>query len=340
MTGAGHWFPETVLDNSFFDQLDIDSSAAWIEERTGIRERRTVLARNDVIALRRHAVTRNQLVSRQAIPSIPAMSAAPWKMAEQRSNLRARGTVVDTVLAGTSVPDDDIPAHACSIAAHNAIECTAGFDINSACSTFAVHLHNARALIRSGAARNVASFICERYTTRIDYADRKTCILFGDSAAATIIEALPADAASSGKISGLEIVDTIVHSQPSGARHISMPDGAWFHQDGQAVQKFAIQKTIQATEEILTRNGMQPTDLSWFIGHQANLRMLTYAAEKLGLEPEQHLHNVESRGNQGGAGAPGVLSSNWDKFKPGDLIAIAVVGSGLTWGSALLRRIY
>ena len=96
-------------------------------------------------------------------------------------------------------------------------------------------------------------------------------------------------------------------------------------------------RTIDITRRILERNGLTPEDISWFTGHQANLRMVESAANRLGIPSEKHLYNVHKFGNQGAAGAPSVLSQNWEKFKPGDLVAVSVVGSGLTWASALLR---
>jgi 3-oxoacyl-[acyl-carrier-protein] synthase-3 len=328
ITGAGHWIPENVLNNQFFNDLDIGSEASWIEERTGIVERRSILNTTELAALRHGKITRDELLKNGRIMDYPAMTTACWQMASSRAG---GAKPVQTVIAGTSVPDDDIPAHACSIAARNQIECQHAFDVNSACSTFVVHLHMARSLVASGHSTSLALFTGERYTTRVDYSDRKTCILFGDSAAGVTVEAEAPR--------GLEIVDSLLHSQPSGAKLIRLPDGGIFDQDGQAVQKFAVQKTISAAEEILARNHLTTRDLTWFIGHQANLRMLTWVADKLHLTPQQHLYNVDRNGNQGGAGAPTVLSMNWDKFKSGDLIVVSVVGSGLTWGSALLRCI-
>jgi len=184
--------------------------------------------------------------------------------------------------------------------------------------------------MQTGSTKATAIFNVERYSTRLDFKDRKSCILFGDSAAASILEV-------SDDAPGLEVMDTIVHSTPSGFNQVKIPDGGHFDQNGAAVQKFAVTKTLEVTHEILERNKLKIKDITWFIAHQANLRMLTYAAEHLGVPPSRHLYNVDVRGNQGGAGAPTVLSSNWERFKRGDLIVVPVVGSGLTWGAALFK---
>jgi 3-oxoacyl-[acyl-carrier-protein] synthase-3 len=328
----GHFFPETVLDNAFFDELGIGSSAQWIDERVGIRERRSVLAREDIVRLRRGEATRAQLVAEGRIMTMAEMSRKPWAMALERAQAGGRRVTIDQVIAGTSVPDWDIPANACAIAGALGLECTA-FDVNSACSTFVVDLHVARGLLQAEAARAVAVFTAERYTTRLDYTDRSSCVLFGDSAAAAILETAP-DATA-----GFELIDTVVRSSPAGHEHVRLPDGGTFSQNGHAVQKFAVTKTVAVTLEILERNGLTLDDLDYFIGHQANFRMLTSACQKNGITPEKHLYNVDERGNQGAAGAPTVMSTHWSQVPSGAYVVMSVVGSGLTWAAALFRKL-
>ena len=330
LTGMGHYFPETVLDNPFFDALDIGSSAQWIDERVGIRERRSILTREELIRLRRGEITRAELVAQGRIMTLAAMCAGPWRQALERADAAHRAVEVDQAIAGTSIPDWDIPANACAVAGELGLHCTA-FDVNSACSTFVVNLHVARGLLENHASKSIAIFNAERYTTRVDYTDRSTCVLFGDSAAAALLETAP-DA------QGLELVDTILHSDPSGYPHVRMPDGGAFSQNGKAVQKFAVTRTVEVTREILAKNNIAQDSLAYFIGHQANFRMLTSACEKNGIRPDQHLYNVDTRGNQGATGAPTVLSTHWERYARGDYIVVAVVGSGLTWGAALFKR--
>jgi 3-oxoacyl-[acyl-carrier-protein] synthase-3 len=336
----GHWFPATILTNQFYENLDIGSASDWIADRVGILERRSVLSHQDIIALRRGEISRPQLIAEGRLLPMAEMAVEPWKMAQDRSQASGSDALEpDLVISGSSVPDWDIPANACAIAQKLEIEC-AGFDVNSACSSFAVNLHVARALMQGGMHKTAAVFNIERYTTRIDYKDRASCVLFGDSAAAALLTSI--DQPSSGKplpVDGLELIDTVVHSSPAGAPHVRLPEGEVFSQNGSAVQKFAVTKTVTVAREIMERNHLSERDVQYFIGHQANKRMLTSAAEKIGLTPEQHLYNVDYYGNQGGSGAPTVLSMNWDRFKSGDHIVVAVVGSGLTWGAALFRKL-
>jgi 3-oxoacyl-[acyl-carrier-protein] synthase-3 len=325
----GHYWPENIIDNKLFDTLDIGSEGEWIWDRVGIKERRSVMTPDMIRDVRFGRKTREQLKESGAIMTIAAMSEKAWSVA--RSRFAVVVDRIDTVIGGTSVPDDDIPASGCAVAAQIGIERVRAFDVNSACSTFVVQNHVMKALCTSGMTQEGVIFCTERYTTRVDYTDRKNCILFGDASVAALISSTP-------KPGSLKVIDTMVESAPSGFEHIRMPHEKPFHQNGAAVQKFAVTKTIAAAQDILTRNSLTAKDAQWFIGHQANYRMLTSAMEKLGVDQKCHLYNVIDRGNQGGAGAPSVLSQNWDLYKPGDYIVIAVVGAGLTWGSMLLQK--
>lgn len=334
ITGAGHWVPPTVLDNAFFERLGIESSADWILERVGIRERRTVMTQDDVLALRDGRLTPGELITQRRICTLAEMTRHPWIQARQRAKVDAHE--IDTVICGTSVPDADIPASACRVAAELGIEAQA-WDVNSACSSFVVNLHVARSMATAGLWQRGLIANPERYTCRLDYTDRRSCVLFGDGATVSIAEA------SQAPRPGLEVIDTIVASSPSGHAHVTIPYNGFFAQNGPAVQKFAITRTFQVARAMLERHHLEANDIGYFVGHQANLTMLLSAARRLGFSAAQHLYNVDRLGNQGAAGAPSVLAENWDRLfaapspTGSDLILVAVVGSGLTWGAALLR---
>lgn len=328
ITAMGHYHPPHLVENAFFDKLEIDSDAHWVVERTGIESRASVLTKDEIIALRYGRTTVAEIRAKGQFESIADFGAKAWE------NLRSRFTNVDlasidTLICGTSVPDFDIPANASTIAARIGLQ-GLSFDTNSACSSFVTDLHVARGLLTSGLQKKVAVVNPERYSLRLNYSDRASCILFGDGCAMALCETDP-------KARGLRVLDTLVVSDPSGCEMITIGVDQAFQQNGRAVQKFAITKTVDVAREIVERNNFQLTDLSYFVGHQANLRMVSSAAERLGLQPHQHLFNVDRLGNQGAAGAPAVLSGHWQQFKTGDLIVVAVVGSGLTWGAALLQ---
>lgn len=330
LTAMGHYVPDNVLDNNFFDSLDIGSDAQWIVDRVGIQERRSVLRPEEIRALRFGETTRDDLIQAGRVMTFGHMGARSWELAMKRSGLEGGTLKAGAVIGGTSVPDTDIPSHACYAARDSNLKTGYAYDTNSACSTFAVQIQTMRGAFAIGSATTGAIFGAERYTTRVDYSDRKGCILFGDSSYAAYVENAPR-----GKC--LEVIDTMVESSPEGADTIRMLDGKSFEQDGQAVQKFAILKTVSAAQAIMERNGLTVDDVNWFIGHQANLRMLMSAAQRIGIAPEKHLHNVAFHGNQGGAGAPVTMSQNWDRYRDGEIIVMSVVGSGLTWGSVVFK---
>ena len=330
IAAIGHFHPSQKLDNDFFDELDIGSSSDWIRDVTGIESRRSVLSHDQIKALKAGATSWEKLHSEGTVATIADMSVPAWQMMQERLPTPLPADAIDMVICGTSVPDFDIPANASTIASRLAIRALA-FDLNSACSSFVADVHAARALISVGAQRSAAIFNVERYTGRVNFNDRSSCVLWGDGATAALLK--PRRELNRG----LEIVDSFMESDPEKFQSVIIPVGGCFSQNGKAVQKFAITRTVEITRRILERNNLTTADIRWFVGHQANLRMLTTATDMLKLPPERHLFNVDQRGNQGGAGAPAVLSANWDRYQPGDLIAVSVVGAGLTWGALLLR---
>ena len=328
ITAMGHWFPPHVIDNDFFATLDIGSASDWIEARTGIKARRSVLTPQQIRDIKDTPRARAEISSNDCEWDIASFAQAAFACLQKRKDVKAwQGEWL--IICGTSVPDWDIPANACVIAAKLGLKGVA-VDINSACSSFVVDLHFARQML--AAERNRKVLICnpERYSLRMDYRDRSSCVLFGDGSACAVVE-------SGGQ--GLAVIDTEIYSHPADCDKVVIPDGGTLTQQGKAVQKFAISKTIEAAQAILQRNALTIADINYFIGHQANHRMLQAVVSKLGLQAEQHLCNVVDFGNQGAAGAPDVLSQNWERLRQGDTILLAVVGSGLTWGATILRKV-
>lgn len=332
LTSMGHYHPPTVLDNHFFDSLDIGSTATWIQEVTGIESRRSVLTVEQIRDLRSGKSTTTMLRTAGAFASIAAMAEAAFPLLIERRG--TAGTVdFDLAVCGTSIPDFDIPANACAISARLGLHCPS-IDINSACSSFVANVHACRGLLQAGMHRRSLIFNVERYTTRVDFSDRSSAVLWGDGATVASLEVI-----DTGTSKGLELIDSSIYSDPAGCDQVKIPESGFFSQNGRAVQKFAITRSVESTRDILSRNGLSTQDVTYFIGHQANLRMLASAVKTLDLRPDQHLYNVNLFGNQGAAGAPAVLSQNWQRFQPGDLIVVSVVGAGLTWGALLFRAL-
>jgi 3-oxoacyl-[acyl-carrier-protein] synthase-3 len=329
ITSMGHAHPDEILDNSFFTALDIGTEGSWIEDRTGIKERRGVLTQKNILDLRHGRKTIGEIKNENPEQiSLASLGKKAWQKLLSRSHTTP---IVELVLSGTSVPDFDVPAQASILALELGIPIRAAFDINSACSSFVVALLTAKSLLENNTFTSAALFHVERYTLRTDYTSRKNSILFGDGAAVAHLSRDP-------KAQGLRILDIFLETDPTGAYKALMADGEYFDQNGAAVQKFAVTTTCLASNHLLKKNNLSIEDLAYFCSHQANLRMLMSVCEKMGIPEKKHIFNVDSKGNQGGAGAPCVLSENWERFAPGDKILLTVVGAGLTWGGVLLEK--
>jgi 3-oxoacyl-[acyl-carrier-protein] synthase-3 len=320
--GVGHFHPENVIDNAFLESLDIGTTDEWILERVGIRERRTVLSL-DYIRSTHNADPRAAYAASAYTNAQTAASAA--RMAIERAGLEPGD--IGMVIAGGCSPQYLTPAESCAVAAELGIQAPA-FDINSACSTFVAHLNFLGKMRPETLPDFILIVSAENNTRVVDYSDRATAVLWGDgSSAAVVSPRVPARAA---------VRRTTFMSDPSGWDNVVIPTGGFFTQDGPAVQRFAIRRTAAATEELLAKRDADRDVDPWFIGHQANLTMLRSSASRAGVAEERHLYNVDCFGNCGAAGAPGVLSQNWERFAPGDRLALVVVGAGLSWGGALI----
>ena len=321
LNGVGHFHPENVIDNAFLESLDIGTDDAWIVDRVGIRSRRTVLPLDYI------RETRNQDPSAAAEASEHTNAqtgAAAAKMAMERAGISPSD--VGMVIAGGCSPQWSIPAEACAIAAELGIEAPC-FDVSSACSTFAAQLHFLAQTAPEALADYVLVVQPENTTRTVDYNDRATAVLWGDATSAAVV--------SQRHPSRARITYTTLHSDPSGIDKVRIRCGGHFEQDGRAVQGFAIRKG-GATLKELAASSRRGTDELIFVGHQANLLMLQSIARRCGVDPARNLHNVETFGNCGAAGAPSIVSQHWDSFASGDEVAVAVVGSGLTWGGVLI----
>ena len=315
--GIGHFHPDTVISNEFLASLDIGVDVEWIEERVGITERRTTLSL-DYIRSTRNRDTR--AASEASTVTTMEMGKKAAEMALTRAGMKA--TDVSMVVAGGCTPEMLIPAEASRVAATLGIEAVA-FDIQAGCASFATQLHVLNQMRPETLPDFVLVVNVEAFTRTIDYADRKGAVLFGDGASAAII--------STRIASPYQVSATTYMSDPAGHDKVVIPAGGHFEQDGHAVQMFAIRKTAELFTSLRSNDPMQASMAQVFIGHQANLRMLQSACRRAGIDDSCHFSNVAKFGNCGAAGAPSVLSQNWDKLKT-SLINVAVVGSGLAWG--------
>ena len=319
--GFGHFHPENVIDNAFLESLDIGTDDQWITERVGIKSRRTVLPLDYI------KQTRNKDL-RAAQEAVIYSNAECGKraalLAIERAGLRVED--IGMVIGGDCSPDACIPSEGAAVAKALGLSVPA-FDLHSACSTFGAQCHFL-AQMASGVPDYVLLVIPENTTRVTDYTDRSSAILFGDATSATVVSTrVPARAWTRFTTFGAE---------PKGAHDVCIPRVGHFFQNGSAVQKFAIKQMTALTLEVKERiaaTDPAKAERMIYVGHQANLTMLESVCRRAGIPPERHFKNIVEFGNQAAAGAPVVVSQRWSDFRDGDVVALVVVGSGLSWSS-------
>ncbi|MFO0761660.1 MAG: ketoacyl-ACP synthase III [Byssovorax sp.] len=316
--GFGHFHPENQIDNAFLESLDIGTTSQWILDRVGIETRRTVLPLDYI----RHTKNKDLRGAQEAaLYSNAETGRRAALMAIERAGIKPSD--IGMVVAGGCSPDACIPAEAARVAKLLGISGPC-FDLHSACSTFGAQVH---VLENMGpAVPEYALLLCPENSTRvIDFSDRSTAILFGDATSAAVVSTkVPGRARVSGSIFSVN---------PTGCDDVQVPRTGHFFQNGSAVQKFAIKQMSALLGDILTKVGPDRRDKVLYIGHQANLTMLEAVCRRCEIPKERHLYNIVNHGNQAAAGAPVVMSQHWDKLKKGDVVAMVVVGSGLSWSS-------
>ncbi|KAA3613353.1 MAG: ketoacyl-ACP synthase III [Calditrichaeota bacterium] len=320
--GMGHFHPENQICNKFLEDLDIGTNHEWIMDRVGIENRRTVMSLDYI------RETKNKDTRGAAEASIYS-NAQTGKYAAEIAIKRAgiEKDQIGMVVAGGCTPEISTPAEACAIA--SALEITAPcIDINSACSSFGAQIHFLSMLNDEKVPEFILIVSPENTTRVVDYADRRAAVLWGDGTSAAVV---------STKVRGKAIVkSTSLISDPSGWDKVVVPRTGHFDQDGPAVQSFAVKKTSTTVKNIRESYNGQGEQML-FIGHQANLRMLETVCRRCEIAPGQHFFNVNAFGNTAAAGAPTVMSQNWDSFRKGDVLAMVMVGAGLTWAGMAIE---
>jgi 3-oxoacyl-[acyl-carrier-protein] synthase-3 len=324
ISALGTYVPPRLLTNADLEKM-VDTNNQWITERTGIRER--------------------HIVDKGVATSDLAVEAAKKALAQRG----IEASDLDAILVGTVTPDMFFPSTACLVQHKLGAKGAWGFDLSAACSAFLYALQVGTQFVATGVHKRVMVIGADVMSSIIDYTDRATCIIFGDGAGAVILEA--ADSDSTGMIDFVHEVDG------SGGCYLYMPGGGslhpsthetvdakmhYVHQDGQAVFKFAVRKQTDLCEKILERNGIKACDIDVFIAHQANKRIITATADRLGLRPESVVINIDRYGNTTAGTIPLAMDTarQEGKLKKGDLVLLASVGAGFTVGATLLRWTY
>lgn len=318
--GTGSHAPERVLNNEELSRI-VDTSDAWISERTGMQERR--------IASDEEATSDLAIAAAR-----PALDQAGLDPAD-----------VELIVVATATPDTLFPATACRV--QHAIGATraAGFDLAAACAGFVNALMTADAMIAAGRYRNALVIGAEKLSSITDYTDRNTCVLFGDGAGAVVLGA---------DTDGATLLDHVIRIDGEGLDLIDLPAGGsrlpatsqtvadrqhYLQLEGKKVFRFAVKVIHESVTEVLERNGFTIEDLDLLIPHQANLRIIEAANARLGIDPERCAVNIERYGNTSAASIPILLDelSREGRLKRGQLVCLVAFGAGLSWGASLLR---
>ena len=322
LLGLGHFHPENEITNQFLEDLDIGTNDEWILERTGIRSRRTALPLDYI------RETRNK-DPRAAIEAAEISNAGTGARAAEMALARA-GVVASDVgllIGGGCAPNTVSPAEACNIGALLGVE-SACLDISSACSSFIAGIYMLSLMDPAKLPPVILLVTAEPMTGTVDYADRSSAVLWGDGALAAVLSTKESGRAA--------LLGQALFSDPAGNEKVVIPRLGHFRQEGRTVQTFAIRKTSDLY--LSTRETYLDDDRNFhFVGHQANLRMLESVCKRCDISEDRHHFNCEFFGNTGGASSGSVISQSWDKWTARDDISVVGVGSGLSWGSYLMR---
>ncbi|MDC2995811.1 ketoacyl-ACP synthase III [Flavobacteriaceae bacterium] len=322
ITAIGGYVPEDFISNKDLEKM-VDTNDEWITARTGIKKRRI---------LKEKGKATSYLAIKAANDLIKKKKLEP--------------DTIDLVIVSTITPDfhgaSTSPTVASQINASNAY----AFDINAACSGFLYGMSTATSYIESGRYKKVLLIGADMMSSIVDYTDRSTSILFGDGAGAVLIE-------PSKNEFGWE--DEFLRSDGVGAEWLKIKAGGslyptsketfekkWHYitQDGKTVFKSAVSEMANATEQIIIRNKLDPNDIKYLLPHQANKRIIDATAEKINLDKNKVLMNIEEYGNTTAATIPLLMHDYESNFKKGDKIILAAFGAGLTWGAAYLTWAY
>ncbi len=318
ITGIASFAPDFKLTNDDLSKM-VDTNDEWITTRVGIKER--------------------------SILKEPGAGSSYMGIKAVNKLIEETGTSadeIDLVICATSNPDYRFPSTASIIAHGCGIKNCYAYDIQAACAGFIVALQSANAYIKSGIYKKVVVVAAEKMSSMTDYQDRNTCPLFGDAAAAVLVE--PTE-------ENVGIIDAVYHINGEGLPHLVMKAGGsvqptthetvdarhhYVYQEGRNVYKHAVTDMVESSKEVMQRNNLTVEDIDWFVPHQANLRIIEAVGGRLKLEENKVLVNIQNYGNTSAASIPLCIDEYKNKLKKGDKIVLTAFGAGFTWGAMYL----
>lgn len=320
---VGRFLPERKLTNSDLEKM-VDTTDEWIWSRTGIRERRIL----------EPGLGCSYMAVRAARDCLERADVSPEEL--------------DVIIVGTVTPDMMFPSTACLVQNELGAKKAWGFDLSAGCSGFLFSLSTAAQLIEAGRVKKALVIGSDVITTLIDYTDRGTCVIFGDGAGAVLLEPCPEP--------GFGLLDFILHMDGAGGEFLCLKGGGsrrpashetvdnrehFVFQDGRQVFKASVSEMSRVAVEILERNSLTGKDITYFVPHQANNRIIEATSKRADVEDGKVIVNIDKYGNTVSASIPLALyeavRERNNGPKKGDYLLIAAFGAGFTWGSALLR---
>jgi 3-oxoacyl-[acyl-carrier-protein] synthase-3 len=318
ISGIASYLPDDILDNDMLSKM-VDTNDEWITTRVGIKERRIL----------KDPTKGSSFMGVKAI-------------ARLLDETGTKPEEVDLVICCTCNPDYRFPSTGSIICHELGLKNAYSYDVEAACAGFLVGLQDGTAYIRSGMRKKVIVVATEKMSSMTDYTDRSTCPLFGDGAAAALLE--PTERP-------VGIIDAALYVDGSGCSNLIMKAGGsakpashetvdanehYVYQEGRAVYKHAVSNMLNSSLEVAKRNNLSMDDVDWFIPHQANLRIIEAVGDRLKIAPEKVLVNIEHTGNTSAASIPICLAEYKERLHPGDKLLLTAFGAGFTWGAMYL----
>jgi len=323
ITAVGAYVPKFVLTNKMLEGM-VETNDEWITSRTGIKERR---------------ILKPEEGSGSSYLAIKAVQ----NLFEKHS---VNPKEIDLVIVATATPDSMVASTAAFVASEIGATNAFAYDLLAACSSFLFGMSTASSYIESGRYKKVLLIGADKMSSIIDYTDRTTCIIFGGGAGAVLFE--PNE-------EGLGLQDEYLRADGSGRPFLGMDAGGsllpasietvkerkhFIYQDGRTVFKFAVSNMAEVAATIMQHNDLDHTDVSWLVPHQANKRIIDATANRMGLDNDKVMMNIQRYGNTTSATLPLLLNDYEDQLKKGDNLVFAAFGGGFTWGSIYLKWAY
>ena len=315
--GCGGYLPERVVTNADLAKT-LDTSDAWIVQRTGIRERHVAAP----------GETTSDLALKAAREALSAAKVAPEE--------------IDLIVLATSTPDNTFPATATRVQAALGMKRGAAFDVQAVCTGFVYALATADNFVRAGQVKTALVIGAETFSRILDWNDRGTCVLFGDGAGALVLRGMP----SNGSPSERGILSTHLHSDGMGYNLLYVDGGVsttgtagHLRMEGKEVFKYAVLRLAEVVDEALAANNLRASDVDWLVPHQANRRIIDAMGRKLGLSSDKVVVTIDRHANTSAASVPLALAeaARDGRIRAGQLVLIEAMGGGLTWGASLIR---